>query len=158
MREWIITFLMNKREELWQIPEFQFVPKLSCFKRLGQSQKAQVFFCQSSLTFILKTFAKTKQNKTKKAKQNKTKNKTECNKIKYCSTEENTSYKMEWHKCECIVILIFPLINKARQEIKLKPLTCMSVRAPCMCVSLTVRGGLVGHDGQEAVVTSENVT
>lgn len=28
----------------------------------------------------------------------------------------------------------------------------------CMCVWLTVRRGLVGHNGQEAVVTSENVT
>lgn len=27
-----------------------------------------------------------------------------------------------------------------------------------MCVWLTVRRGLVGHNGQEAVVTSENVT
>lgn len=39
---------------------------------------------------------------------------------------------------------------------KLKVDVC--VRMPQMCVLLTVRRGLVGHDGQEAVVTSANVT
>lgn len=48
--------------------------------------------------------------------------------------------------------------EKRQEDKKLKLYTCMSMRVLYMCVSLTVRTGLVGHDGQEAVVTSENVT